>query len=252
MENCGNWMVRYSKLLTSSDPHQLTFYLTYILTFYLAFCLVRQCPLRSGARGWGGGGRRKAEGGGRRDAPVIKSRDPHLAGGEWKTRFPSIGLPIPSRGAQKPQLVLAITFSPRFWWWFSLFSAWNMLWLLHPDFGNPFPLTLNTPQTKSWLLPDLVLDLFIWGIHRQVSLLKRTRFKSKGYPYDLGNLHIERWRKKPDGLHWYRTAPPQQPRTHVPVAEPEAWDIAELVEIYGKRTCQYSGNPIHTGTYTWS
>ena len=99
MENCGNWMVRYSKLLTSSDPLQLIFYLTHILTFYLAFCLVRQCPLRSGARGWGGGGRRKAEGGrqkaegrrrkaeggGRRDAPVIKSRDPHLAGGEWKT-----------------------------------------------------------------------------------------------------------------------------------------------------------------------
>ena len=25
--------------------------------------------------------------------------------------------------------------------------------------------------------------------------------------------------------------PPQQPRTHVPVAEPEAWDIAELVEM---------------------
>ena len=55
MEKCGNWMVRYSKLLTSSDPHQLTFYLTHILTFYLAFCLVRQCPLRSGARGWQGG-----------------------------------------------------------------------------------------------------------------------------------------------------------------------------------------------------
>ena len=121
-----------------------------------------------------------------------------------------------------------------------------------PILAIPSPQTLNTPQTKSWLLPHLVLDLFIWGIHRQVSLLKRTRFKSKGYPYDLGNLHIERWRKKPDGLHWYRTAPPQQPRTHVPVAEPEAWDIAELVETYGKRTCQSPGNPIHTGTYTWS
>ena len=37
---------------------------------------VRQCPLRSGARGWGAGGE---EGG--RDAPLIKSRGPHLAGG---------------------------------------------------------------------------------------------------------------------------------------------------------------------------
>ena len=41
---------------------------------------VRQCPLRSGARGWGGGG--GCRGGRRQDAPLIKSKDLHLAGGE--------------------------------------------------------------------------------------------------------------------------------------------------------------------------
>jgi len=40
---------------------------------------VRQCPLSSGARGWAGGG---GGGGGRQHAALIKSRDPHLAGGE--------------------------------------------------------------------------------------------------------------------------------------------------------------------------
>ena len=32
-------MFQNNKLLSSSDPHQLRFYLTYILTLYLAFCL---------------------------------------------------------------------------------------------------------------------------------------------------------------------------------------------------------------------
>ena len=41
---------------------------------------VRQHPLLSAARGWGTGGRGEGEGGGR-DAPLIKSRDRHLAGG---------------------------------------------------------------------------------------------------------------------------------------------------------------------------
>ena len=44
---------------------------------------LRQCPLRSGVRSWGG--RRKEEGGGRRkeeEVTLIKSRDPYLAGGE--------------------------------------------------------------------------------------------------------------------------------------------------------------------------
>ena len=69
----------------------LTFHLTCGLTFYLTSCTlsveVWQCPLRSGARGWGAGGRGEGEGGGEgwggggRDAPLIESRDHHLEGG---------------------------------------------------------------------------------------------------------------------------------------------------------------------------
>ena len=49
---------------------------------------VQQCPLTCGAvaaRGWGAGGRGERGGRGGQDARLIKSRDPHLAGGEKKS-----------------------------------------------------------------------------------------------------------------------------------------------------------------------
>ena len=51
---------------------------------------VQQCPLTCGAaaaRGWGAGGRGEGGGRGGQDARLIKSRDPHLAGGEKSPRL---------------------------------------------------------------------------------------------------------------------------------------------------------------------
>ena len=61
-------------LLSSNDPHQLIFYLTHILTLYLAFYLT------SGTCRWGPAV--PIEIWCSRHAALIKSRDPHLAGGE--------------------------------------------------------------------------------------------------------------------------------------------------------------------------
>ena len=45
----------------------------------IVFVVVRLCPLRSGEGGGGGGGRRKE---GERRRALIKSHNPHRAGGE--------------------------------------------------------------------------------------------------------------------------------------------------------------------------
>ena len=77
-------------LLSSNDPHQLIFYLTHILTLYLAFYLTYSLTffpaffvafyLTSGTCRWGPAV--PIEIWCSRHAALIKSRDPHLAGGE--------------------------------------------------------------------------------------------------------------------------------------------------------------------------
>ena len=86
----GIYFVIASGILSASI---LTCFLAYILTFSLAshkafsdihsiWRLVAMCPLLSRARGWGAGGRGEGEG----EGAVIKSRNPHLAGGEQSIR----------------------------------------------------------------------------------------------------------------------------------------------------------------------